>query len=268
MSEFNETTVEDFEKEQKKSIFDRVDYLCSSQRKLLSKIKTAEEVLDLNPEEELPNIGITFNNKLIELLHVFEDAGISMFSQKFENYGPKKLNFVSSSFLGDCVICYMLNNVSQGIDILSKYQSKLNELIDAEQEKYTALENANIFKKISFSIRSLVSFPEELYFSYTDDDVDELNSYIAEYLKIDNQLWTSSLRSIVIPSLVTQIKGHRYSKESVSGLLDEFLISDLEKLGLSDLIPELKREISTLFEQNSDCHSNKKSQKPSVGLER
>ena len=268
MSEFNKTTVEDFEKEQKKSIFDRVDYLCSSQRKLLSKIKTAEKGLDLNPEEELPNIGITFNNKLIELLHVFEDAGISMFSQKFENYGPQKLSIVSSSFLGDCVICYMLNNVRQGIDILSKYQSKLNALIDAEQKKYTALKNANIFKKISFSIRSLVSFPEELYFSYTDADVDELNSYIAEYFKIDNQLWASSLRSIVIPSLATQIKEHRYSKESVSGLLDEFLIPDLEKLGLSDLIPELKREISTLFEQNSYCHSNKKNQKPSVGLER
>lgn len=125
MSEFNETTVENFEKEHKKSIFDRVEHLCSSQSKLISGIKTAERFLDLEGADELPNVGITFNNKLVELLHIFQDAGISIFSQKFENYGPKKLTFVSSSFVGNSLICYMLDKVRKSIDVLSKYHSKL-----------------------------------------------------------------------------------------------------------------------------------------------
>ena len=245
MSESNE--IKNFEATYKKPIFDKINHLCISQSKYLSNIRISEKSLDLTRELEFPNIGITLNNKLIEFMHIFQDAGLSMFAQRFENYGSKKISFVSSSFVGDSIIFYMLSQVSSAIDILVKYQSKLNELIDVEEEKYAKLQNASRLKKLSFSIRSLVSLPEELLFSYTDEDVDELNSYISAYIGADNQLCDSDLRNIIIPSLVKHIKDHRYSKATVSNILNESVITDLSKLGLSDLIPELNQEVNKIF---------------------
>lgn len=71
-----------------------------------------------------------------------------------------------------------------------------------------------------------------------------------------------------MPSLATHIKEHKYSKETVFSLLDECIISDLEKLGLSDLIPKLRQEIAKLFEQERDCHSCPKKSEPSMETER
>lgn len=41
----------------------------------------------------IPNVSTTLNNKIVELSHEFRNAGISMFSKEFEDYG-----FVGSSF--------------------------------------------------------------------------------------------------------------------------------------------------------------------------
>lgn len=245
MSEFNE--IENFEKTYKKLIFDKINHLCTSQSRYLSNIAVSEKSLDLTREVEFPNIGITLNNKLIEFMHVFQEVGLSIFAEKFENYGSKKTSFVSSSFVGDSIIFYMLNQVSSAIDILAKYQSKLNELIDVEEEKHAKLQNASRLKKLSFSIRSLVSLPEELLFSYTDEDVNELNSCISAYIGADNQLWDSKLRSIMIPCLINHIKSHSYSEVTVSNILNESIIPVLRNLRLSDLIPELNQEINKLF---------------------
>lgn len=255
MSEANITTQEDFEREYKQKLFARIDLLCSSQRNLIAKIKNAEEYLDANVAGELPNIGITFNNKIVELMHLFQDAGISMFSQSFKNYGSKKLNFISSSFIGDSIIFYMLDKIEESIKSLLKYETKLNSLIDLEREKCNAFYTANPIKKFSLMARSLVSVPPELDFSCTLEDSHELNCYASNYIEIDDELWKISLKELSVPSLVTHIKRTKQTEETIPGLLNDAIIPYLEKLGLSDLVPELQKEISKSFEQAKDYNS-------------
>ena len=72
MSESNE--IENFGATYKKPIFDKTNHLCISQSKYLSNIRISEKSLDLTRELEFPNIGITLNNKLIEFMHIFQDA--------------------------------------------------------------------------------------------------------------------------------------------------------------------------------------------------
>ena len=80
--------VKEFEDEYKKTLFSEIDYLVSSQNQLFATIRKNQESIGI--KKDIPNMGITFNNKLIELSHIFQDAGISIYSSKTENYGPLK----------------------------------------------------------------------------------------------------------------------------------------------------------------------------------
>ena len=54
MTEKKITTQEDFEKDYKQKLFDRIELLCSAQSKLLENIKNAEDYLDIELDIELP----------------------------------------------------------------------------------------------------------------------------------------------------------------------------------------------------------------------
>lgn len=246
-------TQKDFEKKRKKELFGNIDHLCTSQRKLLSNIKEAEQHLNAKVIGELPNIGITFNNKIVELSHNFEDAGISIFSQTFENYGSTKSNFISTSFIGDSIIFYMLDKIEEAVKSVYGYYSKLTDLIALEQQKCNAFYSANPIKKFSLVVRSLVSLPPELDFSCTQEDINELNNYALTYIKIDTKLWKSTLKELIVPCLVAHIERTKQTKENLDSLLNENVIPYLEKLGLSDLVPELKKEIKKSLDKSEIC---------------
>jgi len=247
MTEANNTTQKIFEKGFKKGLFARIDDLCESQYKLLSNIRETESHLDLEIDE-LPNIGITFNNKIIELLHIFQDAGLSMFSQSYKNWGPKKSNFIASSFLGDSIIFYMLDRVEEGVESLANLNKKLDSLINSEREKCNAFYSANPIKRMTLMAQSYIKVPPELDFSYSVEDIFELNSYALTYKAADNVLWSSTLQDIIVPSLVSHIKRNNFDRQTILDFFNNSMIADLEKLGLSALVPKLKQEIIKVYE--------------------
>lgn len=251
MAEANNTIQKNFEDEYKKGLFDKIDDLCESQYKLLSSIKEIESHLDLEIDE-LPNIGITFNNKIIELLHSFQDAGLSMFSQLYKNWGPKKSSFISSSFIGDSIIFYMLDRVDEGVRSLANLNKKLDSLINSEHEKCNAFYSANPIKKLALMAQSYIKVPPELDFSYSVEDIFELNSYALTYKAADNIIWDSSLQEIIVPSLIAHVKRTNLDKLIIYDFFNNSIIPDLEKLGLSDLIPKLQQEIAKVYENTKD----------------
>lgn len=256
MAETNIVTQKDFEKEYKENLFSRIEHLCSSQSELLSHIKKSEEHLNLDVANELPNIGITFNNKIVELLHTFQDAGLSMFSENYENFGPKNINFISSSFIGDSIIFYMLDEVDKSVKSLVKYKSKLASLINLEREKCNAFYSANPIKKFSLMARSLVALPPELDFSCTMEDIFELNGYALTCIALDNDLWDCTLQDIIVPCLVAHVKRTKFDKQTIIEFFDSSLIPSLEKLGLSDTIPKLRQEIEKAYEDSKEQSSD------------
>ena len=248
MAEVKIITQKDFEEDYKKRLFSKIDHLCSSQTTLLSSVKQSKERLNIEIDNELPNIGITFNNKIVELLHTFQDSDLSMFSQFYENWGPKKINFISSSFIGDSIVFYMLTQVEEGVKSLVSFNNKLESLLNLEREKCNAFYTSNPIKRFSLMAKSFIKVPPELDFSCSEEDIFELNGYALAYISLDDYIYSFSLKDIIIPSLVDHIKRTKWDKLIIFDFLDNNIIPNFKKLGLSDLVPKLQQEIEKIYE--------------------
>ena len=76
----------------KNVLYDKIGEMISRQSEIITKIDEIEKYLGI--ETDIPNIVITFNNKLIEISQIFRNAGISMFAKCNEKYDLVGLNFV------------------------------------------------------------------------------------------------------------------------------------------------------------------------------
>ena len=236
--------VKEFEYKFKEVLFGKVGEISSQQRELISGIEESGKFVDL--ESNLPNLGITLNNKLVELQYEFQNADISMYSQKVEDYGPLKLNFVGSSFVGEAVILDLINYANKGTQNLADYSKTIKEVTDKKVEKVQALEKASPIRRFFSKIRSFFVQVKQEDMAYTLEETESINSHLRDYREADNQLWKYNLRDNIIPSIVRQIRDRGYDAYTVPGVLEESVVPDLEKLGLSDLIPQLQQ---TLIEE-------------------
>lgn len=233
--------VKKFENAYKRTLFGEIDYLISLQNELFRTIKSNQKQVGI--DKDIPNMGITFNNKLIELSHIFQEAGLSIYSSKIEEYGELKLNFVSSSFIGQAIIFDMIHIIEEGTDVLMEYNSELNKLYSKKQEKLKSLRNAGPIKKF------LLNFTLDL--SYSPEEKKYLTSFLYKYSDFDDKLWNYNLRDNIVHSLVTYITNEYANHHDIHGLIDESVVPDLEKLGLLDLLPQLRKYIDDVFKKNS-----------------
>ena len=230
-----------FEDKYKKVLFGKIGEISSQQHELISQIHDLGKYVDL--ERDLPNIGITLNNKLVELQHEFQSAGISMYSQKVEDYGLLKLNFVGASFVGDAIISDLINYASKGTQNLADYNKTMKEITDKNVEKVQGLEKASPIRRFFAKIRNFFVPIKQEDLSYTQEETHSVNTHLSDYRDTDNQLWKYNLRDNVISSIVKKIREQGYDAYTVPGLLEESVIPDLEKLGLTDLIPQLQQAL-------------------------
>ena len=98
--------IEYFEGEYKTNLFGMIDEFTVGMASLIQSVQSSAQYANINIE--LPNIGITLNNKIIEIYHEFKDAGTSMFSNKSENNGSIELDFVGPSIVGEALIENMM----------------------------------------------------------------------------------------------------------------------------------------------------------------
>ena len=240
--------VKEFEDKYKKVLFEQVGKVCSKQTELLTQIEKMGEFIDL--ESDLPNIGITLNNKIIELQHQFEKAGVSIYSQKIEDYGLFKINAVTPSFIGQAIIYDLIEDASMGIQKLGDYNKKMEELTKKRMKKVQSLEKTTPIKRFFARIKSFFIPVKQESFEYTKEETDEVNSHLLEFKEIDNQLWQYNLRDNVISSIVKHIRNQKYSADVIPGLVEDCVYPDLQKLGLGDLIPQLQQALIEKYKKD------------------
>lgn len=231
--------VKEFEDKFKKELFGKVEKFSSEQHEIISVIQESGKFVDL--ESDLPNLGITLNNKLVELQHEFQNAGLSMYCQEFKDYG-----FVVLSFVGEAVIMDLINHANKGIQNLVDYSKTMKEVTDKKGEKVQALVKAGPIRRFFAKLRSFFIPVKQEDMTYTPEETESINSHLRDYRETDNQLRKYNLRDNIIPSIVRQIRDSGYNASTVPGLLEESVIPYLEKLGLADLIPQLQQ---TLIEE-------------------
>lgn len=215
---------------------------------------TLSEIIEqyTNNSTKIPNISITFNNKLNEISQIFKRAGISMFAEYNKEY-----DFIDINFVGNAIIEDMISQLSSGVKALSKYNDSINNANKKREERIKELEKSGPIKKLFLKLRSFfVTNTVSNLTSYSKEEIEDVNSNLSKYKEIDENLCEYNLRDNVAQSLAKLIIDRRYNDFTIPAVLEESIGPTLKKLGVEDVIPQVQEELNKLQEQ-SKIHNSK-----------
>lgn len=239
--------VEEFEKKYKDGIFSKISEVSSKQFEGIS-LMTKNATNLGQPHVSIPNASTTLNNKLVEFSHKFKEAGISLFSREFEDYG-----LVGPSFVGNAIIHDLIDKLATSTEKLEEYSKTIGDVSKQRNERLLALQNISPIRKFFSRIRAFFVSVKPVDLSLTEEEKDVLDGSLQEYTDVDSEIWNYNLDDNLVQALVKEIAGpeklgnfdipHRHHAFNVPGLLEESVIPDLKKLGLEHLIPQLQEAL-------------------------
>lgn len=243
-----EKDVQEYEERYKKILYKSIESIMSNMYDTLNTNRRISKKLDLNIDIDMPNIGVTLNNKINEISHEFEDAGISMFAM------PNEENeFVGSNFVGDAIIDDLFARFGKGNQAYTGYVSNLEEAINRRNERAKALVTTSPIKKFFLKIRSFfVHESMEDAMTFLPEEIEKMSSNISGYKDIDEELWNYSLKDNVAQSIINSITSKGYDKETMQYMLEKEVMPTLKSLNLESLEPQINEGLSKYESQEQD----------------
>lgn len=232
----DENSVEETEKMLRDLYLKKVDEVHSIQAKSIDEILTNTRNIGYNVD--INNTGITINNKIVELSHIFKEAGTSMFSSNQKYY-----NVIGSSFIGEAIILDLIGYGIQATQKLRQYNMKVQNISKRKTEQLQALSNINPVKKFFTKIKAFFIPAKPIDLSLTEEEQNILEASAQEYRDIDNKIYQYNLEDNMIPAILKEIKDREYAAPNVPRLLEKCVTPDLKKLGLERLVPQLQQEL-------------------------
>ena len=202
-------------------------------------------------DKDIPNIGITLNNKLVELYQQFKEKNIKVFAS--ENKGKKT---VSMSILPSIVFIYLINSTSQiAHDELENFFNRYEEISVQKDSNMTKITKSrfSIIRRLSekiWEVRSRFDLKAiyEIYFS--EEEVEELRDYIENYKDFENFLMNYNLNEDIAESILYYFELNGYTIDEINYLMKTGIEEDLEKLGLQNEIAYIRERIKEEFQES------------------
>ena len=232
--------VQEYEEKYKKILYKSIENIMEDMFDTINSNRRIAKNLDLDVDIDLPNIGVTLNNKINEIANEFKDAGISMFATPNNKY-----DFVSSNFVGDAILDDLYARLGKGSKAYSDYVSNLGETIKRKNERAKALVPTNPIRRFFLKIRSLFA-PKSIEetISFLPDEVEKLSADISSYKNMDEEIWNYNLKDNVAQSIITSITSKGYNEETMLYMLAEDVMPTLKSLGLENLESQIKEGIN------------------------
>ena len=201
---------------------------------------------------DIPNIGITLNNKILDLQHEFDKNGLSFYTSRVRKEGAYYDNMLLSSFVGEAIRTGLYDMCFNPINDLSKFAHQLNTELSTKNKALTASKKKN-------PITTYLSRLWNSFFSSNrnsqengSDIINELNSHIEQYKESNTKLEKYNLKDNIVDNVVQYIISKEYDSSVIPGLIEENVIPDFEKLGFADLIPKLKENLIAAYKVLSE----------------
>lgn len=235
-----EKDVQKYEEKYKNILYKSIENIMENMFDTINSNRRIAKNLDLDVDIDLPNIGVTLNNKINEIANEFKDAGISMFATPNNKY-----DFVSSNFVGDAILDDLYARLGKGSKAYSDYVSNLGETIKRKNERAKALVPTNPIRRFFLKIRSLFA-PKSIEetISFLPDEVEKLSADISSYKNMDEEIWNYNLKDNVAQSIITSITSKGYNEETMLYMLAEDVMPTLKSLGLENLESQIKEGIN------------------------
>ncbi len=237
----NEEDRKNYENKYKEEVFEKIYKIVSLQDNNIRKIEILKKKIGI--KTRVPNIGITVNNKIVEISRIFKLAGISIYTEINEKGSQNK------SFCGRAIIEDIISQTSESIDLIIEFYNTLIDILKQKRNKWYGLDQIKTVWRVIKNPGKLNNILSITTFS--KDEIEKIEANLIEFAKMDDKIWNYNLKDNFIQSILIFINQNRDEYE-IPVVLEESIIPTMQKLGLEEQIPELKEQLSKIQETNSE----------------
>ena len=198
-------------------------------------------------DEKLPDLGVTLNNKLVEIYQQFKESKVKVFQSQDKN----------KKFVIGLVPMLVINSlIEKAVDAyrneMGLYLQEAEGLQEQKEKNKEKIKEKSFITVLIIAIRTV--FNEELAkkFYFDEAEVEDLRTKLEDYKKATEDIYNYDFKTDIIDIIAEGLASQNLSLEVIEDILNSDVVDTLEKLGLSDQMPVLRQKINQIIKSQND----------------
>lgn len=198
-------------------------------------------------DEKLPDLGVTLNNKLVEIYQQFKESKVKVFQSQDKN----------KKFVIGLVLMLVINSlIERAVDAyrneMGLYLQEAEGLQEQKEKNKEKIKEKSFITVLITAIRTV--FNEELAkkFYFDEAEVEDLRTKLEDYKKATKDIYNYDFKTDIIDIIAEGLASQNLSLEVIEDILNSDVVDTLEKLGLSDQMPVLRQKINQIIKSQND----------------
>ena len=198
-------------------------------------------------DEKLPDLGVTLNNKLVEIYQQFKESKVKVFQSQDKN----------KKFVIGLVPMLVINSlIERAVDAyrneMGLYLQEAEGLQEQKEKNKEKIKEKSFITVLITAIRTV--FNEELAkkFYFDEAEVEDLRTKLEDYKKATEDIYNYDFKTDIIDIIAEWLASQNLSLEVIEDILNSDVVDTLEKLGLSDQMPVLRQKINQIIKSQND----------------
>lgn len=198
-------------------------------------------------DEKLPDLGVTLNNKLVEIYQQFKESKVKVFQSQDKN----------KKFVIGLVPMLVINSlIERAVDAyrneMGLYLQEAEGLQEQKEKNKEKIKEKSFITVLIIAIRTV--FNEELAkkFYFDEAEVEDLRTKLEDYKKATEDIYNYDFKTDIIDIIAEGLASQNLSLEVIEDILNSDVVDTLEKLGLSAQMPVLRQKINQIIKSQND----------------
>ena len=198
-------------------------------------------------DEKLPDLGVALNNKLVEIYQQFKESKVKVFQSQDKN----------KKFVIGLVPMLVINSlIERVVDVyrngMGLYLQEAEGLQEQKEKNKEKIKEKSFITVLITAIRTV--FNEELAkkFYFDEAEVEDLRTKLEDYKKATEDIYNYDFKTDIIDIIAEGLASQNLSLEVIEDILNSDVVDALEKLGLSDQMPVLRKKINQIIKSQND----------------
>lgn len=198
-------------------------------------------------DEKLPDLGVTLNNKLVEIYQQFKESKVKVFQSQDKN----------KKFVIGLVPMLVINSlIERAVDAyrneMGLYLQEAEGLQEQKEKNKEKIKEKSFITVLITAIRTV--FNEELAkkFYFDEAEVEDLRTKLEDYKKATEDIYNYDFKTDIIDIIAEGLASQNLSLEVIEDILNSDVVDTLEKLGLSDQMQVLRQKINQIIKSQND----------------
>ncbi len=170
-------------KNEEENIFNQMYVVCSKQTEAIESIKRNLDQIGIE-NIDIPNIGITFQNKLKELESKLEEYSDGVDIYEYERYGVYTKNYIKAAKMNAEVLDDMIGQLLEITEILKKSSDTIENIVQIKYKETneTAIKPVGKLDQVTGKIKQVFKLEKQVEAQEAIEDLREkLKQYTNEY---------------------------------------------------------------------------------------